>query len=87
MTFIFTSNDPAHLVWRGEDLAPLERRLVNDRAIPFDKNKNVTRHGVAVGNTPAAAAPATATPESPELLEILDANPPVYLEDYINEHM
>lgn len=93
MTFIFTSNVPAHLVWRGEDLAPLDRRLTNDRYIEFNKIQGrVTRHGVDVGNTPAAAQ-ATSTPESPELLEIIDDFPPtrqespVYLEDYINEHM
>lgn len=66
----------------GVEMAPLERRLENDRAVPFDKIKKprlteeVTGHGVGPGNTPQVQ-----TPVSPDLLEIEEQ--PVYLEDYL----
>lgn len=63
-------------MWRGEDLAPLERRLTNDRTVQF--NKIVTRHGVEPGNTPAVQA--GSTPLSPELLELIEEYPPTVID-------
>lgn len=84
-TFVFTSNDPAHLIWMGVDLAPLDRRLKNDRHVSFDKIKkprvevDLTPHGVGPGNT------LQVQPVSPELIEVQE-EPQVYLEDYLIRH-